>query len=79
MKNIATIAFAVLAAALLANPALAQDTHAGGMSISGLGIGIGAGIVGGLAVLGAGLGIGRIGSGAVESIARQPESFNSAK
>ena len=45
MKNIATIAFAVLAAALLANPALAQDTHAGGMSISGLGIGIGAGIV----------------------------------
>ncbi|MCS6969006.1 MAG: ATP synthase F0 subunit C [Cytophagales bacterium] len=38
-------------------------------SIGALGAGIGAGI----AVLGAGLGIGRIGGGAVESMARQPE------
>lgn len=35
---------------------------------------IGAGIGAGLVALGVGLGIGKIGSGAVESIARQPES-----
>ena len=35
-------------------------------------VGIGLGI--GLAILGAGLGIGRIGSSAVEAIARQPEA-----
>ena len=35
--------------------------------------GIGGGLAAGLAVVGAGLGIGRIGSVAVESIARQPE------
>lgn len=38
--------------------------------IAKLGIGIGAGI----AAIGAGLGIGRIGSAAMEAIARQPES-----
>ena len=37
------------------------------------GLGIGAGLVAGLAVVGAGIGIGRIGGSAVESIARQPE------
>ena len=42
-------------------------------SMTGLGKGIGGGLAAGLAVLGAGLGIGRIGGGAVESIARQPE------
>jgi F-type H+-transporting ATPase subunit c len=35
--------------------------------------GLGGGLAAGLAVVGAGLGIGRIGGGAVESIARQPE------
>ena len=39
-------------------------------TVRSLGIGIGIG----LAILGAGLGIGRIGSAAVESIARQPEA-----
>ncbi len=38
--------------------------------IAKLGVGIGAGI----AAIGAGLGIGRIGSAAIEAIARQPES-----
>lgn len=38
--------------------------------IAKLGVGIGAG----LAAIGAGLGIGRIGSAAMEAIARQPES-----
>ncbi|MCS6821635.1 MAG: ATP synthase F0 subunit C [Microscillaceae bacterium] len=35
---------------------------------------MGAGIGAGLAVLGAGVGIGRIGGGAMEAIARQPEA-----
>lgn len=35
---------------------------------------MGAGIGAGLAAIGAGLGIGRIGGGAVEAIARQPEA-----
>ena len=35
--------------------------------------GLGGGLAAGLAVIGAGIGIGRIGGGAVESIARQPE------
>jgi F-type H+-transporting ATPase subunit c len=73
MKNIATIGLAALAASLVASPALAQEAHAATNSLTGMGVGIGAGFVGGLAVLGAGLGIGRIGAGAVESIARQPE------
>jgi F-type H+-transporting ATPase subunit c len=73
MKKIATVGIAALAACALANPALAQETHAAAGSMTGMGVGIGAGIVGGLAVLGAGFGIGKIGSGAVESIARQPE------
>lgn len=35
---------------------------------------LGAGIGAGLAAIGAGIGIGRIGGGAVEAIARQPEA-----
>ena len=41
-----------------------------GVSLMGVGAGVGAG----MAVIGAGLGIGRIGSAAGESIARQPEA-----
>ena len=43
---------------------------AAGVGISKLGAAIGAGI----AVLGAGMGIGKIGSSAMEAIARQPET-----
>lgn len=43
----------------------------------GMGIGkLGATIGAGLAVIGAGLGIGKIGSSAMESIARQPSAAN---
>lgn len=42
------------------------------LSLSLIGAGIGAGIV----ALGAGLGIGKIGSSAMEAIARQPEAGN---
>jgi F-type H+-transporting ATPase subunit c len=46
---------------------LAQDSS---LSLGTMGVGIGMG----LAILGAALGIGRIGGGAVEAIARQPEA-----
>ncbi|KAA1259570.1 ATP synthase subunit c [Rubripirellula obstinata] len=47
---------------------LAQEAVSPGYGTMGVGIGMG------LAILGAGLGIGKIGSSAVESIARQPEA-----
>ncbi|MBM84099.1 MAG: ATP synthase F0 subunit C [Planctomycetaceae bacterium] len=50
----------------LSAPAMAQDVGSGGIHFSGA---IGAGVI----ILGAGYGIGRIGSAAVESMARQPE------
>ena len=53
---------------LMAMPASAQGAAVGG--------GIPGAIGAGLAVIGAGLGIGLLGKGAVESIARQPESSN---
>ncbi len=42
--------------------------QAGGFDVLGKGVGIG------LVIIGAGVGIGRIGGGAVEAVARQPES-----
>lgn len=63
--KVAAMSFAIL---LVASPATAQDVAkaAGPMN---LGSAIGAGLV----ILGAGYGIGKIGSAAVESMARQPE------
>ena len=69
MKNIVTLA--TIAAASLAGTTFAADAVAA--DYKGMGVGIGAGIVGGLAVLGAGIGIGKIGASANESTARQPE------
>ena len=63
--KVAAMCFAIL---LVASPAMAQ----GGAATPGpmnLGSAIGAGLV----ILGAGYGIGKIGSAAVESMARQPE------
>jgi F-type H+-transporting ATPase subunit c len=71
MKKITTLA--VLAAAAVAGSTFANDPVAAVADYKGMGVGIGAGIVGGLAVIGAGLGIGRIGASANESTARQPE------
>ena len=42
----------------------------GALNVGKMGVGIGMGLV----ILGAGLGIGRIGSAAVDAIARQPEA-----
>jgi F-type H+-transporting ATPase subunit c len=55
---------------LTASPALAQDTP---NSVTFSGAAIGAGLGMGLTLIGAGYGLGRIGSAAVEAMARQPE------
>jgi len=71
-------AVAGVAVLLSASPALAQDgataVEVASSEFSSLGKAIGGGLAAGLAVIGGGLGIGRIGSSAVESIARQPEA-----
>lgn len=61
------IAMMVLAALAVATPAMAQDAAAGTEILNSTAIGIG------LVMVGAGFGISRIGSAAVESMARQPE------
>jgi len=71
MKNITTLA--LIAAAAATASVFADGAAAPVADFKGMGVGIGAGIVGGLAVLGAGLGIGKIGASANESTARQPE------
>ena len=71
MKKITTLA--LIAAAAATASVFADVAAAPVADFKGMGVGIGAGIVGGLAVLGAGLGIGKIGASANESTARQPE------
>ena len=56
---------------LTAGPLLAVDTPNTGTFY---GAAIGAGLGAGVTILGAGLGLGRIGSAALESMARQPET-----
>ena len=76
MKKITTLALIAAAAAtssVFAQGAAAAVAAAPVADFKGMGVGIGAGIVGGLAVLGAGLGIGKISASANESTARQPE------
>ena len=63
------IALFVLGLLAIATPAMAQEAGAAG----GTNIFTGAAIGAGLIMLGAGFGISRIGSAAVESMARQPE------
>lgn len=65
-RSVRLLALTVGAIAALGSPAFAQETTRALISFSGS---IGAGIV----ILGAGIGIGRIGTAAVESMARQPE------
>ena len=55
-----------------ASPLMAQDAAQGGVRFSGA---LGAG----LTILGAAYGIGRIGSSAVESMARQPEAADAIR
>ncbi len=65
MKKLAPLALIALSTLFVASPASAADVN--------WGLGLGGGLAAGIAVLGAGLGIGRIGGGAVEATARQPE------
>lgn len=62
------IALMVLGVLAVGTPAMAQEAVTGGTNIF-TGAAIGAGLI----MLGAGFGISRIGSAAVESMARQPE------
>lgn len=72
MRKLSMIVPAALVA-FVASPALAQGAEAAASTGKPLAAGLAA-IGAGLAVVGAGLGIGRIGGGAVEATARQPEA-----
>lgn len=71
MNRFVKIAVLCCAVLLIAAPVFAQDAQpaAGVNHGSNVGAALGAGLV----ILGAGFGIGKIGSSAVESMARQPE------
>ena len=68
-KLIPAFLFAFLGTLVFVDPALAQDA----VAAPNWGAGIGKGMAAGLAVIGAGIGIGKIGAGACEATARQPE------
>jgi F-type H+-transporting ATPase subunit c len=68
VNSFAKVAAMCFAIVLVASPAMGQEAAAHTFSMN-LGSAIGAGLV----ILGAGFGIGKIGSSAVESMARQPE------
>jgi F-type H+-transporting ATPase subunit c len=72
LSKILAICFLLL---LVATPAMAQQPAPGDKSQkdSGFSIFLGGAFGAGMVILGAGAGIGRIGSSAVESMARQPE------
>ena len=65
------VALSVVLLLLVATPALAQEGDA--PTSSGFSIFLGGAFGAGLVIIGAGMGIGKIGSCAVESMARQPE------
>jgi F-type H+-transporting ATPase subunit c len=70
MKALQLLAVVVVVLLVTAAPVMAQSpTSTGAFSGVAAGAGFGAGIV----ILGAGYGFGRIGSAALESMARQPE------
>jgi F-type H+-transporting ATPase subunit c len=67
MLKLAALVFIVLL--VLASPSFAQAPSS--MTFSGAGLGAGLGMA--ITVVGAGYGLGKIGSAALESMARQPE------
>ncbi len=72
MNRFLKIALLCLTVVLVAAPAMAQDGTEPAAPVSH-GLNFGAALGAGLVILGAGFGIGKIGSAAVESMARQPE------
>jgi F-type H+-transporting ATPase subunit c len=69
MNVLKLLALVVVAALVMAAPAMAQAPS----SVTFSGAGIGAGLGAALTIIGAGIGFGKIGSAALESMARQPE------
>ncbi|HLN31887.1 MAG TPA: ATP synthase F0 subunit C [Gemmataceae bacterium] len=69
MNKLQLIVLAVVVFLLCATPAMAQAPNTSVLSGASIGGGLGAA----LAIIGAGYGFGRIGSAALESMARQPE------
>ena len=72
-KLIPAFLFAFFGTLAIVEPALAQTADAAAAAMPNWGTGIGKGVAAGLAVIGAGIGIGKIGAGACEATARQPE------
>ena len=72
MNKLATLAAVFVAFAICATPAMAA-TDPGAAGPGGFSIYLGAAFGCGLIIIGAAYGIGKIGSAAVESMARQPE------
>lgn len=73
MNKFAKIAALVVISALAASPAMAQGGAGTAAAATNPLIVMGGAFGAGMIILGAGFGIGRIGSAAVESMARQPE------
>jgi F-type H+-transporting ATPase subunit c len=71
MKVLQLMALVVVVLLVMASPAFCQE--AGPTTAMFAGAAIGAGVGAGLTIIGAGYGFGRIGSAALESMARQPE------
>ena len=74
MNRLSKIALLVVMLLLVATPAFAQET--GAAPAASYSVLAGAAFGAGLIIIGAGYGIGKIGSCAVESMARQPEVAN---
>lgn len=75
MKRHLWLVMVAAGVALLVFPQPAMAQEAGTVLFDAAGArGIGAGLGAGLALIGCGIGIGRIGGGAVEAIARQPDA-----
>ena len=71
-RNLLTLlALAVIVLLVSASPAFAKDDLAGTGNFYGVALGVGFGAA--VTMIGAGLGFGRIGSAALESMARQPD------
>ncbi len=71
--NWLALAAVVVVMLMAATPAMAADAAGASSNLTLAGIGVGAGIGAGIGLLGAGYGFSRIGSAALESMARQPE------
>ncbi|MFN4259797.1 MAG: ATP synthase F0 subunit C [Gemmataceae bacterium] len=73
MKALQIVCLVMVVLLLMASPALAQETVQYPNTVVLSGAAVGAGLGAALTIIGAGWGFGRIGSSALESMARQPE------